>query len=510
MTRFMGTETEFGIVTPEQTELSPIISSTHAVATYAALHTSARSRWDYVAESPLKDLRGFDLRRYHTVPIVEPDAVGVANVVTSNGGRFYVDHAHPEFSTPEVSNAWDALRYDVAGQVIAQQSIEAVASVAARGVSVLKNMDPCPGIKMYKNNVDGKGASYGSHENYLFRRDTDFTLMAQGLIPFFVARQVVIGAGRVGLGEEGQEPGFQISQRADYFYQEVSLETTLNRGIINTRDEPHTDADEWRRLHVIIGDANMSHTSILLKLGMTSLVMDAIEAGETFRDLALVEPVAALQRISRDPSLATTVELKDGRELTALEILAEYRRRVTATTPGEEAILTLWDEVTEALATDPMLAADRLDWVAKWALFSSYTQRGLSIDDPKIKLIDIQYHDVDPARSLYHALVAKGRMRTLLSQEEIDRAVTSAPEDSRAWLRGQLVTQWGEDVVAANWQSVILAGPRGHATVRMDSLDAGTADHVRAACEGAHDVGELLDALESCGLTITYFSPASG
>lgn len=506
MTRYMGTETEFGIATPAQPEFSPIISSTHAVATYAALHTSARSRWDYVSESPLKDLRGFDLRRYHTVPVVEPDAVGVANVVTSNGGRFYVDHAHPEFSTPEVTSAWDALRYDVAGQVIAKQAIDAVAEVSGRGVSVLKNMDPCPAIKMYKNNVDGKGASYGSHENYLFRRETDFSTMAQGLIPFFVARQVVIGAGRVGLGEEGQTPGFQISQRADYFYQEISLETTLNRGIINTRDEPHADADQWRRLHVIIGDANMSHTSILLKLGMTALVMDAIEEGESFRDLALTEPVAALQAISHDPTLRTTVELKDGRRLSALEILAEYRQKVQARTPEEESILTLWDEVTTDLAADPLRAADRLDWAAKWALISSYTRRGLSIDDPKIKLIDLQYHDVDPSRSLYHALVAKGRMRTLLSTEEIEAAVENAPEDSRAWLRGYLVSRWGEEVIAANWQSVILASPKGNATVRMDALDAGRAAQVREACEGAADVSALLEALESCGLSITYFS----
>ncbi len=230
MTRFMGTETEYGITTPDDQALSPIVSSTHAVVAYAAMNTAARARWDYQAEHPLKDSRGFDLKRYHTVPVVAPNAIGVANVVTSNGARFYVDHAHPEYSSPEVADAYSAMVYDAAGDLILRQAAERVAQLYNEGVSVLEGHDPCPPLKFYKNNVDGKGASYGSHENYQYSRDTPFEAIAAGLIPFFVTRQIFAGAGRVGIGEEGEQDGFQISQRADYFFQEVSLETTLNRG----------------------------------------------------------------------------------------------------------------------------------------------------------------------------------------------------------------------------------------------------------------------------------------
>ena len=351
--RVLGTETEYGISTPSNPALSPIVTSTHAVVAYAALHTGARSRWDFREEHPLRDSRGFDLKRYHTVPVVDPNAIGVANVVTANGARFYVDHAHPEYSSPECTNAWDAMVYDAAGDLILRRAAEAVNELTAQGTSVLTNHDPCPPLRFYKNNVDGKGASYGSHENYQYSRETDFDDIAQGLIPFFVVRQVVTGAGRMGLGADGEDAGFQISQRADYIETEISLETTLNRGIINTRDEPHAVAEDFGRLHVIIGDATMSHTSTLLKLGMTALVLDAIEDGVDFSDLRLAEPVAEVQRVSRDLTLTHELELVDGRRLTALDILAAYRERVTATSPAEEKVLDAWDEVVELLAEDP-------------------------------------------------------------------------------------------------------------------------------------------------------------
>ncbi|MBZ8177776.1 proteasome accessory factor PafA2 [Corynebacterium poyangense] len=509
MTRFLGTETEYGISTPDQPDLSPITTSTHAVATYAAMRTAARFRWDYESESPLKDLRGFDLRRYHTVPIVDPDAFGVANMVTNNGGRFYVDHAHPEFSTPEVSNAWDGLRYDVAGDVIARRAIADVAQASSQGISVLKNVEPCPPLKMYKNNVDGKGASYGSHENYLFSRETDFSTMAKALIPFFCARQIITGAGRVGLGEEGTEQGFQISQRADYFFQEISLETTLNRGIINTRDEPHADSDKWRRLHVIIGDANLSHTAIFLKLGMTSLVMDAVEEGVDFSDLQLVDPLAALRSISRDLSLQHCVALRDGRQLSAIQILAEYRSRVTPTTEIDHKVIKLWDEVLDLLGEDPLATAGILDWSTKWSLIQSFLNRGLSLSDPKIKLIDLQYHDIDPERSLYQALVKKGKMRTLIDPSDIEDAADHAPSDSRAWLRGYVVSHWGKHVLAANWQSVIVYvadhPDAPQAKIHLDELDRGTEQELAQHVAGISTIEELLECLKAHGIKISYF-----
>lgn len=452
MTRYLGTETEYAI-TCEDPTISPIVTSTHAVVAYANAHTGARSRWDYAAEAPLADARGFDLRRFHTPPVVDPNAMGIANVVLPNGARFYVDHAHPEYSSPEVSNAWDAMVYDAAGDVVLNQAAADIRDLWEQQHSVLDGHDPCPPIKLYKNNVDGKGASYGAHENYQYLRTTKFADLAQALIPFFVTRQIMIGAGRVGIGPEGEVDGFQISQRADYFEQEISLETTINRGIINTRDEPHADKDTYGRLHVIVGDANLSQTANLLKLGCTSLVLDAIENGVDFSDLQLTDAVEELKLVSRDLELTHQLALADGRRLTAREIQAEYRARVEAVSDVDKKVHALWGEVLDLLA-EPLSTAHLLDWAAKYALIKAYVDRGVSWSDPKLKLIDLQYSDIDPARSLYHALVRKGRMRTLVTPDEIERAATQPPTDSRAYARGRVTEQMAADIESASWQTI--------------------------------------------------------
>ncbi|WP_291313567.1 depupylase/deamidase Dop [Corynebacterium sp. UBA2622] len=495
MTRYMGTETEYGITCPGDPSLSPIVTSTHAVVAYAAMHTGARARWDYEDEHPLKDTRGFDLKRYHTVPVVDANAIGVANVVTSNGARFYVDHAHPEYSSPEVSNAWDAMVYDAAGDIVLGRAAENIARLHGEGVSVLKDKAPCPPLKFYKNNVDGKGASYGSHENYQYSRHTDFPALAQALIPFFVTRQVIIGAGRVGIGQEGERDGFQISQRADYIEQEISLETTLNRGIVNTRDEPHADEREFRRLHVIVGDANMGQYPNFLKLGMTKLVLDAIEAGTDFRDLRLADPVAEIQRVSHDPGCTHELSLAGGRRLRATKILREYRKRCRAEDGVDKRVLELWGEILDDLERDPLSTADRLDWTAKWALIRGFLARGVDIADPKLKAIDLQYADIDPERSLYHALVRKGSMRTLAVAEEVAAAADNPPSDSRAWFRGALSRKFPEDVLASNWQAVVLRSSAGPRRVEIDAVDGFTEAAVGEILERSGSVDELLAAL---------------
>lgn len=517
MARFLGTETEYGISTPEWPELSPIITSTHAVVAYAAMFTKARSRWDFTEEHPLRDMRGFDLKRYSTAPVVDPNAIGVANVVTPAGARFYVDHAHPEYSSPECSNAWDAMVYDAAGDKVMLDAAAAVAGLTEQGKSVLANNEPCPPLKLYKNNVDGKGASYGSHENYQYSRDTDFEVLAQALIPFFVCRIVVTGAGRVGLDQDGSTPGFQISQRADYMEQEITLETTLNRGIINTRDEPHADADKWGRLHVIVGDANMSQTSNLLKLGMTSMVLDAIERGVDFSDLKLANPVQEIKNISRDLSLSHQVQLKDGRKLTALEVLAIYRERITAASEADTKVMDAWDEVVALLADDPLSAAHLLDWVAKYRLIKGFIDRGAALDNPKLALIDLQYTDIDPAKSLYHALIRKGQMRTLVSQEDIDAAAITPPADSRAYFRGRVTEKFGQDVIATNWQMVSLrehqitkgVDTTAHlAHVRIDDVEGFTQAAVGGLIESASSVATLIKGLEEQGIGVQRTSKA--
>src|SRR3954471_5998113 len=255
--RVMGTETEFGISVQGQPTANPMVASSQVVNAYATSTLKARrARWDFEEESPLRDARGFDMsREVADASQLTDEDLGLANIILTNGARLYVDHAHPEYSTPECTNPRDVVRWDKAGEIVMQ---DACRFAAASGAATP--------IVLYKNNTDNKGASYGAHENYLMRRSTPFSDIVKFLTPFFVSRQVVCGAGRVGIGQDGREQGFQISQRADYFEVEVGLETTLKRPIINTRDEPHADPEKYRRLHVIIGDANLAETSTYLKV----------------------------------------------------------------------------------------------------------------------------------------------------------------------------------------------------------------------------------------------------
>jgi proteasome accessory factor PafA2 len=313
--RVMGTETEFGISVQGQSTANPMVASSQVVNAYASSTLRARrARWDFEEESPLRDARGFDLSREAAdASQLTDEDLGLANVILTNGARLYVDHAHPEYSTPECTNPRDIVLWDKAG--------EQVMLDAARLAGTIPGTAP---ILLYKNNTDNKGASYGAHENYLMRRSTPFGEIVRHLTPFFVSRQVVTGAGRVGIGQDGRDHGFQLSQRADYFEVEVGLETTLKRPIINTRDEPHADPEKYRRLHVIIGDANLSEISTYLKVGTTSLVLAMIEDRFVSRHLAVQQPVSSLRAVSHDPSLQHVLTLDDGRTLTAVQLQMEY------------------------------------------------------------------------------------------------------------------------------------------------------------------------------------------
>jgi proteasome accessory factor PafA2 len=508
MRRIMGTEVEYGISVPGDGSANPVLTSTQVVLAYAAaaeVPRARRARWDYEVESPLRDARGFDLG----VPaIAQPDSelddLGAANVILTNGARLYVDHAHPEFSTPEVTNPRDAVIWDKAGERIMEE-----AAMRARTVP------DQPPFQLYKNNVDGKGASYGSHENYLMARSTPFTMVIAGLTPFFVSRQVVCGSGRVGIGPAGEHPGFQLSQRADYIEVEVGLETTLKRGIINTRDEPHADADKYRRLHVIIGDANLAEYSTYLKLGTTALVLDLIEAGERFDDLRLADAVRAVHTISHDPTLKATVELAGGRHFTGLDLQRAYHERVArfyarhgvpehstdngaeVTAASAEHVLTTWGEVLDALARDPMECADRLDWPAKLQLLEGYRARdGLGWASPRLQLVDLQYSDVRMHKGLYNRLVARGSMKRLVTEEEVRAAITNPPEDTRAYFRGRCLERYATEVAAASWDSVIFDLGR-ESLVRIPTLEPlrGTRAHVGALLEASETAAELVEAL---------------
>src|SRR5258707_2983615 len=262
--RVMGTETEYGIAVPGQPGANAMVTSSQVVNAYQAAKSARarRARWDFEEENPLRDARGFDLARdLADASQLTDEDVGLANVILTNGARLYVDHAHPEYSSPECTNPRDLVAWDKAGEVIM--------AVAGEQASRIPGAQT---INLYKNNTDNKGASYGTHENYLMARATPFADIVRHLTPFFVSRQVVCGAGRVGIGQDGRGSGFQISQRADFFEVEVGLETTLKRPIINTRDEPHADPEKYRRLHPINGEANLSQVSTYLKVCTTALV----------------------------------------------------------------------------------------------------------------------------------------------------------------------------------------------------------------------------------------------
>ncbi|MCW2526673.1 MAG: protein of unknown function domain protein [Pseudonocardiales bacterium] len=496
--RVMGTEIEYGISVPGQPNANPMLLSAQIVNAYSSSLPAGRSRrpaWDFEEESPLRDARGYDLGRRVSPEFIEAEEdAGMANVILTNGARLYVDHAHPEFSTPEVLTPLDAVRWDRAGELVMREAIK-------RAFENTGNT-----INLYKNNTDNKGASYGAHENYLMSRSTPFTDIVSLLTPFFVSRQVVCGAGRVGIGQDGRTSGFQISQRADFFEVEVGLETTLKRPIINTRDEPHADAEKYRRLHVIIGDANLSEISTYLKVGTTSLVLAMIEDGFLPHDLQINEPVRELHTVSHDPSLQHRMTLRNGRTITAVQMQAEYlehARKYVDDRLGSDAdeqtvdVLARWEYVLGALETDPMQLADTLDWVAKLRLLEGYRQRdGLEWSSSRLQLVDLQYADIRPDKGLYNRLVARGAMKTLLDDGAATAAMTEPPTDTRAYFRGECLRRYATSIAAASWDSVIFDIGR-ESLVRVPTLEPlrGTKSHVGALLDRCPTAADLVHEL---------------
>ncbi|MCC3283395.1 depupylase/deamidase Dop [Arthrobacter caoxuetaonis] len=482
----MGTETEYGVLAPALPNANATVLSSQIVNAYAATVRSGMgnlsgTRWDYTDEAPLNDARGYTVPRTAADPTQLTDAPPVLdaeqiamegggpsalygetqdstvlmNMVLGNGARLYVDHAHPEYSSPEVTNPHDAVVWDKAG--------DAVVLAAMRHIARTPGFAP---VLLYKNNTDSKGVSYGAHENYLVPRSVPFGRLVSGLLPFFASRQVICGSGRVGIGTSNQRQGYQLSQRADFFETEVGLETTIRRPIVNTRDEPHAVAEKYRRLHVIIGDANLSEVSALLKVGTTSAVLSLIEA-DAVPAVELRDPVGALQLISHDPSLTQLVELKDGRMVTGLDLQEIYLEAAAAharTGGGADAatedILNRWMSVVGMLKRDPMAASAQVDWVAKLKLLQAYRDRdGLAWNDARLNLIDLQYSDMRPEKGLYYRLAARGQMERILTDEQIAAAVTQPPEDTRAYFRGRCITRFPDEVIGASWDSIIFELP---------------------------------------------------
>jgi Pup amidohydrolase len=488
--KVIGTETEYGIAAAGQPDFNPVLSSSLLISSYAG--SLRRIRWDYEDESPLRDARGFE-------PVagreISEEDLGLANVILPNGARYYVDHAHPEYSTPECLSPRELVTHDKAGERVLERSLEVVAA----------DLPSTPTLSIYKNNSDGKGNSYGTHENYLVDRATPFADIVRDLTPFFVSRQIFTGAGKVGLEAQWDDRGrhvFQLTQRADFFETEVGLETTLKRPIINTRDEPHADPEKYRRLHVIVGDANLCEVATFLKVGTTAIVLKMIEDG-FLPDFSLVNPVAAIHEVSRDVSLSAQVALTDGRRMTALQLQSEYleiaRKYVDREddTAENREVLERWETVLEALGSDPRSLSAQLDWVAKLRLLDGYRERdGLSWSDPKLRAIDLQYHDVRRERGLYHRLERAGKIERLTTDDEIERAVMEPPDDTRAFFRGRCIAKFPEAIAAASWDSVIMdTGRDALQRIPMREPLRGTRAHVQDLLDACDDAAALVDRL---------------
>jgi proteasome accessory factor PafA2 len=492
--KVLGMETEYGILLRGVAEPNPIAASSLLINAYVS-ELQRKVGWDFEDETPGRDARGF-AREGAAPPEVETHLV---NAVLTNGARYYVDHAHPEFSTPECADPLTIVKYDRAGERILAASMRAAANVLPEGQTIV----------IYKNNSDRKGNSYGTHENYLMDRQVPFGRIVQHVMPHFVTRQIYCGAGKV--GSEAATTGdfdvhYQLSQRADFFEEEVGLETTLKRPIVNTRDEPHSDSQKYRRLHVIVGDANLSEVATFLKVGVTAIVLSMIEDdyfGEL--DFTLRAPVQAIRHVSYDVDLSRPVELADGRTMTALEMQWEYfdLARKYADDRGlasvdEEIgarVLSEWEDVLTGLEADVSSVADRVDWVAKLRLVDGYRSRhDLVWSDPKLAAMDLQYHDVRPEKSL----AARVGLRRLFTDEEIAEAVTEPPRETRAYFRGKCLQRWASSIVAANWDSLVfdLGGDPLRRVPMMEPL-RGSADLVDTLLEGCRTPAELLERLGS-------------
>lgn len=361
-----------------------------------------------------------------------------SNVFLENGARLYLDvGSHPEYATPECDSITDVVAHDKAGERILEGLVkgaeERLEEEGIRGE-----------IYVFKNNTDSAGNSYGCHENYLVSRHKDFHRTVDVLIPFLVTRQIFLGAGK--LTQTPRGTAYSISQRADHIWEGVSSATTRSRPIINTRDEPHADAEKYRRLHVIAGDSNMSEYANFVKIGTMVALLQMIERGVVFRDLTLENPIRGIREVSHDMTCTRKIKLANGRELSALDIQWEYLDRAMrfARSPGfppeVQLAIDRWEHLLTGMEKDPMTLDREVDWVMKYRLLERYSEvRGLPMSDPKISMMDLAYHDVDRKRGLYYLLESKGMTDRVVTDEEIAEAVVRPPQTTRAKLRGAFI-----------------------------------------------------------------------
>jgi len=487
-----GIETEYGI-SVRGADVNPVASSTMLINSYLGRNQRIIG-WDFQDEHPGADARGFSLD-----DILDPDLeMHLVNTVLTNGARYYVDHAHPEIATPECRTADEVVLYDRAAEEIIRRSMKSANEYLPDGAELI----------IYKNNSDGKGNSYGCHENYLVSRATPFGRLVGEITQHFISRQIFCGAGKVGCESPSMsnvDVPFQISQRADFFEEEVGLETTLKRPIVNTRDEPHCDPAKYRRLHVIVGDSNMSEIATFLKVGTTAIVLSMVEDGVLGHLPFIANPVSAIRQVSHDPSLRATILLSNGKRATALDIqwsLFEAAQKYAMSHDLEsvgnqsgERILMEWEQVLNGLEHDIDTVANVVDWVAKQRIVTGYAQRhSLSSGDARLKAIDIQYHDLRADKSL----ALRAGLRTLISQQSAIQAMVAPPDTTRAYFRGTCLKRWPESIVAANWDSLVFdVGEESLVRVPMMEPLRGTRELTESLFNECSTPAELISRLNS-------------
>ncbi len=508
MKRVFGLETEYGITVSGAEIVDVVAESIELVRRYT--EHGAHMKWDYDLEDPHLDARGFRARElmqdtdesaYYEIDKSRPLSFEEikSDLVLSNGARFYNDHAHPEYSTPECTTLRQIVAQDKAGERILEE--------CARRRN--QKMPEGQEVRLYKNNTDFAGHSYGCHDNYLIARALPWDRIVNGILPFLITRQIFGGAGKMGVEAESaaSQPGlFQISQRADFFSVLVSIDTMNRRPLVNTRDEPHADATRYRRFHVILGDSNMSEWATALKIGTTSLVLELIERGEA-PQLEIAQPIDANKSISRDQTCNWIIELKDGRKISAIEVQRIYLRAATkvAAEEGDDPdrgwILREWENILNDLERDPMSTRDRVDWAAKKFLLNAMQEEEkLSWNDPWLQSLDLEYHNVDRDHGLYYELVRKDLMRRFTGEEEIKNAIFNPPETTRAFFRGRSVARFNDEISSIQWDEIVFTSGSDSRRILLPeaALDA-RLEALNQAARNGRDFAVFMNALSAIG-----------
>jgi len=490
--KIIGIETEYGILAngTEAQYANPMTSSALLINAY--LH-GKRTEFDFTDETPANDAR---MSNPTGAPIF-PET-HLVNSMLTNGARYYVDHAHPEYASPEVSNARDAVLFDRAGEYILLNSMAEAKKLLSAGE-----------IVVYKNNTDSKGNSYGTHEGYLVSREVEFGDIVNAVTAHFSTRQLYCGAGKIGIeNSSSNSTEFQISQRADFMEEHVGLETTMKRPIVNTRDEPHAEPSKYRRLHVIVGDANMCDFSTYLKVGTTAFILAMLEDQVPYfcdHIPILSEPVSSIRQISHDTDMKLLIPTDRGM-MTALNIQEfyleqskKYAQQADLSIFGGETaldILDSWEECLNQLENEPDSLFGKVDWITKKKIIDGYISRdGLESSSTKLAAIDVQYHDIRPEK-LFGKMRSRGEITSLVSDDEVKLAANNPPRDTRAYFRGRVLSKFADQIHSANWDSVTF--DIGDATLKRvptSEPSKGTIDHVEELIENCDNAAELVERL---------------